>query len=116
MKIKDLISKLNSYDPDLELEDLSELNGYPREEWCFPLLDAEELLRHLDKMLEVKSKYHPAFLDLSYGEFRSRYAIPSGDAVSTRIACGVRTIQTAIGEAASAIWSRSVSSGSHLFL
>ncbi len=32
MKVKDLISKLNSYDPDLELEDLSELNGYPREE------------------------------------------------------------------------------------
>lgn len=79
MKVKDLISKLNSYDPDLELEDLSDLNGHPREEWCFPLLDAEELLRHLDKMIEVKSKYHPAFLDLSYEEFSSRYAIPSDD-------------------------------------
>lgn len=38
MKIKDLISKLQEYDLDLELEDLSELNGYPKGEWCFPWL------------------------------------------------------------------------------
>ncbi len=81
-----------------------------------PLVDAQELICDIDKVFEVKAKYHPDFLGLPYGEFRSRYAIPSGDAVSTRIACGVRTIQTAIGEATSAIWSRSVSSGSHLFL
>lgn len=79
MKIKDLISKLNTYDPELELEDLSDLNGYLKEEWCFPAVEAQELLKDLDKMIELKNKYHPAFLDLSYEEFSSRYAIPSGD-------------------------------------